>query len=131
MIKDKIKKLRLDMKLTQRELAEKINVSPNTITNYESGYRTPEFETLVKMADIFDVSTDYLLGRTESKISTTHEKGNDNEYYKYLEKEYWDLITKLNVVEIKVLKSIVDSGFSLLDINNALKELLEKKERNP
>ena len=130
MLEKRIKELRTNANLTQKELGDIVNVANNTIANYESGYRTPDYETLCKMADYFDVSVDYLLGRKSKKPATT-EKGNDNEYYKYLEKEYWDLITKLNVVEIKVLKSIVDSGFSLLDINNALKELLEKKERNP
>ena len=124
MLKDKIKTLRKEAGLTQKELGEKLNVAANTINGYETGHRTPDYETLIKMADYFSVTTDYLLGHEKQ----SDKKNNEDEYYKYLEKEYWELIKKLNIVEIKVLKSIVDEGISLVDINNALKEIWEKKK---
>ena len=52
---------RLD--LTQEELAEKLNISQKSISKYETGARKPSFETLTEMAKLFNVSTDYLLGR--------------------------------------------------------------------
>lgn len=62
-----IKKLRIEKKITQSELANKLGLVRSAICNYESGRRQPDPETLNKLADYFNVSVDYLLGRTESK----------------------------------------------------------------
>jgi HTH-type transcriptional regulator, competence development regulator len=62
---DRLRKLRLDKKLTQEELGKKINVTKVSISGYENGNRTPDTETLQKLADFFNVTTDYLLGRTD------------------------------------------------------------------
>ena len=48
----------------QKELASQLNVSISTISNYENGVHLPDLPTLCQIADFFDVSTDYLLGRT-------------------------------------------------------------------
>jgi HTH-type transcriptional regulator, competence development regulator len=63
---DRLRKLRLDKKLTQEELGKKINVTKVSISGYENGNRTPDTETLQKLADFFNVTTDYLLGRTDN-----------------------------------------------------------------
>lgn len=55
--------------LTQEELAEKLNISQKSISKYETGARKPSFETLTKMAKLFNVSTDYLLGITDERNS--------------------------------------------------------------
>lgn len=55
--------------MAQKELAEKLHVSPGTISNYENGVHFPDVEKLIDLADIFDVSTDYLLGRCSSELS--------------------------------------------------------------
>lgn len=57
--------LRNNKKIFQKELASYLNVSIGTISNYENGIHTPDLSTLCKLADYFDVSTDYLLGRTD------------------------------------------------------------------
>lgn len=59
------KRLRTSSGLTQVEMAEKLGISRSTIGMYETGAREPDFETLEKIADFFNVDTDYLLGRTE------------------------------------------------------------------
>ncbi len=59
------KRLRISSKLTQAEMAEKLGISRSTIGMYETGAREPDFETLERIADFFNVDTDYLLGRTE------------------------------------------------------------------
>lgn len=51
-------------KITQRELAERIGVSPKVISKYVRGRSTPTLDTLYKIADALDVSVDWLLGRT-------------------------------------------------------------------
>ncbi len=63
------KRLRLAGGLTQTEMAEKLGVSKSTISMYENGNREPDFETLEKIADFFNVDIDYLLGRTEKTIT--------------------------------------------------------------
>lgn len=52
-------------KYTQREMAEKLDISQPSYIRYENGTSEPTQENLVKIADIFDVSVDYLLGRKE------------------------------------------------------------------
>ncbi|MGX7596335.1 helix-turn-helix domain-containing protein [Planococcus plakortidis] len=50
-------------KLTQQDFADKIGISRAALSHYEKERRDPDFETLIKIADYFDVTTDYLLGR--------------------------------------------------------------------
>lgn len=73
MLGKRLKRLRSEKKLTQMELAEKIGVTHVSISGYESGKRTPDTETLTKIADFFNVSTDFLLGRTDSETSQHQE----------------------------------------------------------
>lgn len=73
---ERLKMLREEKGLLQRELAEKLNLSRVAITHYEQGTRFPEWDTLQGMADLFDVSVDYLLGRTEQKRG--HVEGTEN-----------------------------------------------------
>lgn len=61
----KLKELRLDSGKTQKELADYLNVKQNTYSQYENGKRQIPIETLIRLADFYDVSVDYLLGRTE------------------------------------------------------------------
>lgn len=63
----RIRELRNKRGLTQSQLGDMINVTKASISGYENGTRNPDKETLIKLADIFHVSTDYLLGRTEIK----------------------------------------------------------------
>lgn len=51
--------------IKQKELAEKLSVSDNTISYFVSGKRTPNTEQIIKISQILDISTDYLLGRSE------------------------------------------------------------------
>lgn len=55
--------LRQDKGLTQKQLGRVLSVSTGTISNYENGVHYPDLEKLVALADYFQVSTDYLLGR--------------------------------------------------------------------
>lgn len=61
-----IKELRTNQKLTQKELAESLNLTPKMVSFYELGQRTPPSDIIIKLSKIFDVSTDYLLGITSS-----------------------------------------------------------------
>ena len=52
-------------RLTQREVAKYLSMAQPSYIRYENGTSEPSLETLVKLADLFDVSVDYLLGRVE------------------------------------------------------------------
>ena len=61
----RLKKLRKKKNISQLKLAIDLNMNQNTISRYENMEREADYETLIKFADYFDVSLDYLLGRTE------------------------------------------------------------------
>ncbi|EJQ55134.1 helix-turn-helix domain-containing protein [Bacillus mycoides] len=65
MIGEKIKELRKNNKITQEQLGNAIGVSKMAISYFEKGKKSPGRESLEKIADYFDVTTDYLLGRSE------------------------------------------------------------------
>ena len=56
--------LREEKGIPQKELASQLNISISTVSNYENGVHCPDFKILCRIADYFDVTTDYLLGRT-------------------------------------------------------------------
>ena len=62
---EKLKRIRLKMNLTQKDVAEILGITRTAYANYEQGLREPDLLTLWKIADFFDVSVDYLLGRKD------------------------------------------------------------------
>ena len=65
---EKIKTLRTTNRLSQRELANRIGVGKSQISYYENGERFPSVDVLIKLSDVFRVTTDYLLGISREKI---------------------------------------------------------------
>ena len=65
--------LRKSLSLNQRDMAEKLNMVKATYAHYESGRSEPSIDTILKLADFFNCSTDYLLGH---KITTSELKKN-------------------------------------------------------
>lgn len=63
MVADRIKHLRKQHDMTQADLARKLSITRSSINAWEMGISVPSTQSLVELADIFDVSTDYLLGR--------------------------------------------------------------------
>ncbi|MCY9541812.1 helix-turn-helix transcriptional regulator [Paenibacillus alvei] len=61
----RLKQLRTQNKMTQEELGKKINVTKVSISGYENGNRSPDTDTLQRIAEVFNVSMDYLFGRTD------------------------------------------------------------------
>ncbi|WP_146549046.1 helix-turn-helix domain-containing protein [Rummeliibacillus suwonensis] len=62
----RIRKLREQYNISQKDFAKKINVSNVVLSRYESDERKPDYDTLEKIADYFEVSVDYLLGRSNT-----------------------------------------------------------------
>lgn len=64
---ENLKKLRENNNLTQQQMADILNIQRPTYTRYETGERQPDFELLIRIAQHFNVSIDYLLGN-EAKL---------------------------------------------------------------
>ena len=69
MFATRLKKLRVSKDITQAEFAQIIGVAQQTVGSWEKGNSTPNYEMLNKIADYFDVSADYLLGRDANKLT--------------------------------------------------------------
>ena len=63
----RLKKLRKERNISQLKLALDLNLNQNAISRYENLEREADYQTLIKFADYFQVSIDYLLGRTDKK----------------------------------------------------------------
>jgi len=64
---ERLRELRKERHVTQQTMAEYLHVKHRSYQNYEGGSRRPDYEGLVALADYFDVTTDYLLGRTDQR----------------------------------------------------------------
>lgn len=63
----RLKQLRKEKGISQLKLAMDLSMNQNTISRYETGEREADYKTLIKIADYFDVTLDYLLERTDEK----------------------------------------------------------------
>ena len=98
-----LKEIREKKNITQTKLSTEIEVSQELISHYEIGQSKPNIENLIKLADYFNCSTDYLLNRTDNPIlvkSTPSASTESNEFitkYQMLNKEKQNhLISYLN-----------------------------------
>lgn len=93
-LSNKIYELRKSNGMSQEALAEKINVSRQSISKWESGETVPEIERIIELSKVFSVSTDYLLlsGEVETLTNRT----------KQLEKQHEDLQEKIKKSILKV-----------------------------
>ena len=67
MVFERIRNIREDRDIRQRQIAEYLNVSQNTYSQYENGVISLSAETAVKLAEFYGTSVDYLLGLTDEK----------------------------------------------------------------
>ncbi|MBX0358951.1 helix-turn-helix domain-containing protein [Halobacillus sp. Nhm2S1] len=77
MLSQRLVYLRKENRKTQQEMADMLGVTRPAYTAYERGSRKPDYDTLQKIADHFDVTTDYLLGRSNAH-NTQVESSNDS-----------------------------------------------------
>ena len=67
MFHERLRELRKEKRITQQQMADMLTISLNGYQKYEQAERSPSLDCLVRIADIFDVSTDHLLCRTDDK----------------------------------------------------------------
>lgn len=112
----RIVKLRIERGLNQTELAKALNIPAGTLSNYEHGKREIRSDTLLKIADFFDVNVEYLVGKTSYRQSlrsfedalfeTEYGHVTRGEFYAELEKIPPEKLAALNQ-----LLNIVDNRF--------------------
>lgn len=110
MIGKRIIKLRKEKGETQTETARKIGISRSSLSLYEIGKREPDIEMLNTLADYFNVSLDYLLGRT-----TNIDKQHNNFYFFFFDAEL------KKIFQLRLKKAIVQSALSENDICTSTK----------
>lgn len=64
----RLKQLRNDKHLTQAQVAERVGVTASMVSSYETDIRLPSFEVMVRIADLFGVTVDYLLCRKDKRF---------------------------------------------------------------
>ena len=74
---NRLRELRTEKGISQRELARQVGLLPQTYSNYENGMREADYETVIMLADYFNVTTDYLLGRVEKPGESVGDDGDD------------------------------------------------------
>lgn len=100
---NRIKELRNEKGITQADLAKILKISDRAVGYYENGDREPDYTTLLKIAEYFDVSIDYLLGRVEVRKDTTSAPA-DKEFVAFYE-GYKDL----DDADKEILKATLDA----------------------
>lgn len=82
MLGERLKSLRQEYKITQEELAKNVGVTTSMIGMYETNARKPSYEVLLKIADYFNTTADYLLGNSNMRVPEETLKKWDNKYNK-------------------------------------------------
>lgn len=111
MLGKNIEQLRKEKGLTQDDLSRHLGLSKSTISMYESQKRSPDNETLLKLANFFGVTTDYLLGNEQAAVQDEKERLIDKAY-------------------LRVTEQAKKYGISPHDMDLALEFLIKAKERD-
>ena len=122
MFDERLKSLRKKCGYTQVSLAETLGVSKGTVAMWETGKRTPDFETLIRLSDLFDVRTDYILGKSNDSSSAKLSDVDIEQLRRWeLESVYTDLM--------KLYLSL--DSFGQKDVENLIKSEAQRcKEQN-
>ena len=87
---DKLRNLLIERDITQKQLAEHLNIGVSTLGNYMQSTREPDYQTLIKLADYFDVTIDYLLDR-KSTQTARHMEGELLRVFRAMTKEQQEI----------------------------------------
>lgn len=129
MLGERLVKLRKSRKLTQQQIADKLCLSRGTYAQYEIERRVPEFGTLEKLANFFEVSIDYLVGRTNHTTDKPMELTSEEEKLKtnFLSRmsEILEEKSGLDPAKMEMVLKLMESGF----MDDLAKEKKGKKSR--
>ncbi len=97
------------MRMSQQQIADALGISQQGVWKWEKGINEPDSDTLIKLADMFDCSVDYLLGRTNHKKAFI------------LEGDALPPELRGKDLQLEVIQEIADSGLTDEQIKRALK----------
>ena len=116
MFAKRLKQARLDKKLTQEQLAKMVNTKKSTISNYENEYSSPSNEMLYDLANVLEVTSDYLLGRVDfpqgfkADYSKPENEVSDDNYRK-IERFARNLTPKDRRKALRILEATFEDAF--------------------
>ncbi|MBU5436833.1 helix-turn-helix domain-containing protein [Tissierella sp. MSJ-40] len=135
---NRLKQLRLENNMTQEDLSKDLNVSRATVGRYETNERFPDKNILKNIADIFDVSIDYLLGRTNIRDTNfilkeaAYEKYLKNNICKEIENEVMERLLLEGIINAKenipkevienIVKYGIDAAIKIAKLENEIKQ---------
>lgn len=129
-IGNQIKKLRTNAGIKQAEMAKALETGYTTISNYETGYSTPDIETLSRIADYFDVSLDFLIGGKDNIIT------NDELGFAIIKPRPGQKIVSVNVlgriaagVPLEAVEEIIDTEEIVLGESDSVADYFGLKVR--
>lgn len=112
----RLKELRKEKNLTQKEMSVKLNVTQQTYSDYENNKTNPDIETIITLANFFEVSTDYLLGR-EDDFGNVNIVNDVSTFYteeeKNLIKEYRTLSEPLKKILLTTIETWKRAGINV------------------
>ncbi len=111
-MKNRLKEIRQEKKLSQKDLAKKLNISQQAISLYEKGDREPKLETWQKLADFFHVPTEYLMGLTNDRVTLTINDLNpaEEDAYKHITAMLSEDYPKGSISKNKIGRLLADEG---------------------
>lgn len=119
-IHEKLRKLREERDIKQKEVAKYIGVSERVYGYYEKDRFPKDEAVLKKLSDFYNVSVEWLVGASETP-NTEKERG-------ILTKELYSVIKELNIEEINALKFIKKSGYSIVELRKLVENLQALKK---
>lgn len=126
MFSQRLTAIRKMKKLKQKDVADTLHLERSTYSGYESGKSKPSIKKLIELADFFNVSTDYLLGRTDNPIilNVIYDVEEDIDLYKIKIAEdisTWDKYISMESSDKKAVNEFIDARL-LLNKRNKNKE---------
>lgn len=127
----RLRKLREQKGITQAEISKALKMNRATYAHYETGRREPDIATLRLLAEYFNVSVDYLIGKTNERNSSPHEIYNAKELIYTIPEEYRELFKKQNISYIEFAKKMMKEKIApsdLMELIRVTKNIIKKHE---
>lgn len=136
---DRLKELRQERKLTQSDLANMLGIGRSAVAMYERGQRIPRYKTICFLADFFNVSADYLIGKSGSRHGSILTPEEQKEWFNKVKNEaekeghpipdtVHNLSELTSYIEESKLENIIKSQRNTIDALAAMNQELRKKQ---
>jgi len=123
----RLKKLRKEKGYTQQELANKLNKSKSTISSYESGRRNPDINVIRDIANFFNVSADYLIGKSKIRTSNGKIKQAIEDNPELL--DFWEQVSKRESVQLMFHQTRDMSDEAIKSVVQFMKQVEEEADK--